>query len=44
VKLKRVYQALEGRFGGGWGGRIQRFRASIFHDVQSVETDASGGG
>lgn len=30
--LRTVYGLLERRFGGGWGGRIARFRGSIFKD------------
>ncbi|KZT12781.1 uncharacterized protein LAESUDRAFT_808323 [Laetiporus sulphureus 93-53] len=30
-KLQRVWQKLEDKFGGGWGGRLERFRKRI-HD------------
>ncbi|KAG1756048.1 hypothetical protein EDB19DRAFT_2034651 [Suillus lakei] len=31
-KLRRVFLQLEQRFGGGWGGRLDRLRKSIFGD------------
>lgn len=32
-KLRKVWMQLEKRFGGGWGGRLARFRQKIFGDA-----------
>ncbi|KAH9947254.1 hypothetical protein B0H21DRAFT_692241 [Amylocystis lapponica] len=29
-KLRRIWEQLETRFGGGWGGRLERFRHAIY--------------
>jgi len=32
-KLRKVWVQLEKKFGGGWGGRLQRFKQKIFSDI-----------
>jgi len=32
-KLRNVWTRLERRFGGGWGGRLERFRQKIFSEI-----------
>jgi pentatricopeptide repeat protein len=32
-KLRHVWVLLERRFGGGWGGRLERFRKKIFSEI-----------
>lgn len=32
-KLRKVWMQLENKFGGRWGGRLQRFKQKIFSDI-----------
>lgn len=33
-KLRRVWEKLEERFGGGWGGRLERFKTRIYEETK----------